>query len=306
MCRTGLKPTPLRSHIDDQHFWAVFGRNAGASGLFSRPGNSLMLVLRSILFNIAFYANLILRMIVCSPVYFLSERHRAWKVPKDWAMSNHWLQEKIVGTTFEIEGLDNLPDGGYIFAPKHQSFWDTYALLPWIPDAVFILKRELTWIPLFGQYITKMRMIPVDRSARGKAMLKVLERTRREMAGGRQLIIYPEGTRRPPGAEPDYRYGIARLYRDLGVPVVPVVMHPGLFWPRRKFMRYPGHFKVRILAPIAPGMDPDAFMEHIMEVMEEASDKLLVQTVHANPHVPLREDARRRVAELEAMGNETV
>ena len=157
------------------------------------------------------------------------------------------------------------------------------------------------WIPLFGQYVSKMRMIPVDRGAKGKVMAKVLERTKRQLDSGRQLIIYPEGTRRPVGAPPSYKYGIARLYRDLDVPVVPVVMHPGLFWPRRKFLRYPGHFKVQILPPIEAGMDPDAFMERLVDVMETASDKLLVETVRDNPRVPLREDARRRLAQLGAL-----
>jgi 1-acyl-sn-glycerol-3-phosphate acyltransferase len=128
----------------------------------------------------------------------------------------------------------------------------------------------------------------------------VLERTKQAMQSGRQLIIYPEGTRRPPGAPPSYKFGIARLYRDLDVPVVPVVMHPGLFWPRRKFLRFPGHFKVRVLKPIPPGMDPEAFMQKLIEVMETESDALLVETIAANPHLPLREDARRRLKNSEA------
>ena len=257
-----------------------------------------MIVLRSVLFNLAFYINLIVRMVLFSPAYFVWPRHKAWSVPKNWVLSNHWLQEKIVGTTFTIEGLENIPDGGYILAPKHQSFWDAYALLPWVKDAVYILKRELMWIPLFGWYIAKMRMIPVDRGARGKVMAAVLDRTRAEMAKGRQLIIYPEGTRRAPGAPPDYKYGIARLYGSVGVPVVPVVMHPGLFWPRRKFLRYPGHFKVKILPPIPPGLDPDAFLARLVGVMEEESDRLLVETIEANPHVPLPQTAARRYIEL--------
>jgi len=263
-----------------------------------------MIVLRSILFNIAFYINLIGRMIVFSPYYFLADRKAAWSVPKNWALANHWLQHKIVGTTFEIEGLENIPPGGYIFAPKHQSFWDAYALLPWLDDPVYIIKRELGWIPLFGQYVFKMKMVPVNRGAKGKVMAEVLERTKREIDSGRQLIIYPEGTRRPAGAPPNYKFGIARLYRDLKVPVVPVVMHPGLFWPRRKFLRYPGHFKVQILPPIEAGMDPDAFMKKLVDVMETASDKLLVETVEANPQVPLREDARRRLVELGALSSD--
>jgi 1-acyl-sn-glycerol-3-phosphate acyltransferase len=259
---------------------------------------NLMLALRSVLFNTIFYANLILRMIVLSPYYFVVPRLTAYRIPKNWALSNHWLMEKIVGTTFEIEGMENLPDGGYILAPKHQSFWDTYALLPWLKDPVYILKRELMWIPLFGWYAKKQRMIPVDRGARGKVMVEVLKRTKEELSTGRQLIIYPEGTRRPPGAEPVYKYGIARMYRDLNIPVVPIAMHPGLFWPRRSTMRYPGHFKVRILAPIMPGMDPDAFFEHLVEVTERASDELLLDTVARNPHLPLPQTAIDRLAVL--------
>lgn len=259
-----------------------------------------MIILRSVLFNLVFYINLIVQMIVLTPIYFLVPRKTAWFVPKNWARSNHWLFKTIVGTTFEIEGLENIPKEGYIFAPKHQSFWDVYALLPWLSDPFFILKRELMWIPLFGWYVRKQRMVPVDRNARGKVMAAVMQRTKDEMATGRQLIIYPEGTRRPPGAPPEYKYGIARLYRDLTVPVVPVVMHPGLFWPRRKFLRYPGHFKVKILPPIPAGLDPDEFLKTLMDVMESASDTLLLETVKDNPHVPLPPTAAQRLKDLRA------
>src|SRR5690606_38556293 len=105
----------------------------------------LMIVFRSVLFNTLFYLNLIAQMIVMTPAYFLLPRKKAYVIAKNWARSNHWLFDKVVGTTFEIEGLENIPrDGGYIFAPKHQSFWDAYALLPWLDDPFYILKRELT------------------------------------------------------------------------------------------------------------------------------------------------------------------
>lgn len=263
-----------------------------------------MLMLRSTLFNIAFYANLILRMIVMTPIYFLLPRKKAFDVPRNWARANHWLMKTIVGTTFEIEGLENIPKTGCIFAPKHQSFWDTYALLPWMDDPVYILKRELTWIPLFGWYLMKQRMIPVDRGARGKVMLEVMRRTKIEMENGRQLVIYPEGTRRPPGAEPAYRYGIARIYRDMQVPVVPIAMHPGLFWPRHSTKRYPGHFKIRILPAIQPGMDPDAFFAHLIETLEQASDELLLENAAANPNLPLPPTAAKRIAELRAQAQD--
>ena len=259
-----------------------------------------MLLARSILFNIAFYTNLIVRMIVLSPIYFLMPRKAAYRIPKAWAASSNWLMAKIVGATFEIEGMENVPEGGCIFAPKHQSAWDTIALLPFQKDPVYILKRELTWIPLFGWYAMKQRMIPVNRGARGKVMVDVMIRTKEEMAKGRQLIIYPEGTRHPPGAEPEYRYGIARIYRDVQVPVVPIVGHWGLFWGRRKLIKYPGHFKVRILPPIEPGLDPDIFFQTLKDRMEKASDELLIETVEANPHLPLPPTAVKRLAELRA------
>lgn len=259
-----------------------------------------MIVMRSIVFNLVFYINLIVQMIVFTPFYFLTPRKNAWFVPKFWARTNNWLMEKMVGTTFEVEGVENIPKGGYIFAPKHQSFWDVFGLLPLLDDPVYILKRELTWIPLFGWYVMKMRMIPVNRAAKGKVMVEVMARTKAEMDAGRQLIIYPEGTRRAPGAPPDYKYGIARLYRDLDVPVVPVVMHPGLFWPRRKFLRFPGHFKVQILPPIPPGLEPDVFHQQLISVMESASDDLLIETVRANPHLPLPPTAENRLQELGA------
>lgn len=259
-----------------------------------------MVVLRSILFNIVFYANLILQMVVMTPFYFLAPRRTAFNVVvKTWSRSNNWLLAKICGTHFTVEGLENIPPGGYILAPKHQSFWDVFALLPLLDHPVYILKRELQWIPLFGWYVMKQHMIPVNRGARGKSVYEVIARASEAMREGRQLIIYPEGTRRPPGAEPAYKYGIARIYRDLGVPVVPVVMHPGLFWPRRKFLRFPGHFKVQVLPPIPAGLDADVFFERLTTTMEAASDRLLVETVRDNPQVPLPPTAQQRLRELQ-------
>jgi 1-acyl-sn-glycerol-3-phosphate acyltransferase len=259
-----------------------------------------MLLVRSVLFNTAFYVNIIVRMLVLSPIYFLLPRKAAYRIPKAWAASNNWLMAKIVGATFEIEGIENIPEGGCIFAPKHQSAWDTFALLPYQRDPVYILKRELMWIPLFGWYVAKQKMIPVNRGARGKVMVEVMERTKEEMAKGRQLIIYPEGTRRPPGAAPEYRYGIARIYRDVQVPVVPIVAHWGLFWGRRKLIKHPGHFKVRVLPAIEPGLDPDAFYARLQDVLETASDKLLVETIGDNPHLPLPPEAAERLSQIKA------
>lgn len=257
-----------------------------------------MLVLRSLAFNTLFYANLIIRMLVLTPVYFLTPRKKAWWVPKNWALSNHWLLEKVVGTRYEIDGLENLPEGSYIVAPKHQSFWDAYAFVPFIPDSLYILKRELMWIPFFGWYVAKMRMIPVKRGSRSKALKQAVNGARERMKDGRQLIIYPEGTRRPPGAEPNYKWGIVQLYEELGIPVVPIAHNAGLFWPRRKFMRYPGTIKCRVLPPIEPGLEKEKFLERLVEVTESNCDELLVEIARSENPPPFPPTALKRLSEL--------
>ena len=262
-----------------------------------------MLQIRSLAFNAAFYASLIVQMILWTPIYFLSPRKRAWFVPKFWARSSLWLYEKIARTKSEITGQENLPQGSFILAPKHQSFWDTIAFFPYLDDPLYILKRELTWIPFFGWYVMKMRMIPVDRGSRSKALKMVVTATRKELERNpRQLIIYPEGTRRPPGAEPAYKYGIVELYNQLGVPVVPVAHVAGLYWPRRKFLRYPGTIRARFLPAIPPGLGKEEFMARLIGDTEAACDRFLVEAAQAQnpPHLP--PSAARRLEELRRCG----
>ncbi|AJY47495.1 lysophospholipid acyltransferase family protein [Martelella endophytica] len=258
-----------------------------------------MTALRSVAFNIAFYLGTAVMMIVMSPYYFLASRKNAYRVVvQGWGRFVNSQMRLWAGATFEIEGLENLPQGAAIIAPKHQSAWDTIMLLPSVPDSVFMLKRELIQMPLFGWYLKKQRQIAVDRAATGRAMAEAIQATKAEVETGRQLIIFPEGTRRPPGAAADYKRGIQRLYRDLGVPVVPVVMHPGLFWPRGKFRRQRGHFKVRVLPPIAPGMEPRAFFDELVQTMERESDRLLIETVAENPHLVLPAETQARLSAL--------
>ena len=258
-----------------------------------------MLVVRSLAFNTAFYASLIVQMIVWAPFYFLAPRRIAWFVPKFWARSCAWLYATIARTKSDITGIENLPQGSFILAPKHQSFWDAINFFPYLEDPLYILKRELQWIPFFGWYIMKMRMIPVDRGSRAKALKAVVEATRKEMARNpRQLIIYPEGTRRPPGAEPAYKWGIVELYTSLNVPVVPVAHVAGLYWPRRKFLRFPGTIKARFLKPIEPGLPKDKFMERLISETEAACDALLIEAAQSKNPPPMPPSAVKRLAEL--------
>jgi 1-acyl-sn-glycerol-3-phosphate acyltransferase len=155
------------------------------------------------------------------------------------------------------------------------------------------------WIPFFGWYVAKMRMIPVDRGSRSKALKAVVAATKVELArNDRQLIIYPEGTRRAPGDEPAYKYGIVELYAQLGLPVVPVAHVAGLYWPRRKFMRYPGTIKARFLKPIPAGLDKTEFMARLMRETEAVCDELLIEAAKSQNPPPLPPTAVKRLGEL--------
>jgi 1-acyl-sn-glycerol-3-phosphate acyltransferase len=235
-----------------------------------------MLALRSFLFNLAFYANLLAWMIVFIPAYLIP-RKAFLRIAQAWARSSLWLLKMIAGTGVEVRGREKIPPGGLIVASKHQSLWETFALLTLFDDPAFILKRELMWIPLFGWYAWKADMVPVNRRSGSQALSEMNRRAKAEAARGRQILIFPEGTRRPPGAEPAYKFGVAHIYATLGAPCLPVALNSGLFWPRRSFLRRPGTITVEILDPIAPGMPRDLFFETVKSRMEAASDRLLAE-----------------------------
>ena len=233
-----------------------------------------MLVVRSVLFNIAFYLNTTLWVLAGLPTFLMPYRAIIW-IAKSWGRANLWLLRVIANVDYEIRGLEKIPAGPLIVAGKHQSAWETFALLHLFDNPLFIVKRELEWIPLFGWLMIKGRMVPVDRKRGREALALMTARARVELAEGRQLIIFPEGTRRPVGAEPRYRFGIAHLYEDVGVPCLPLALNSGLFWPRRTFLRRPGKVIVEILDPIPPGMEKEAFFEKLCAEIEVASVRLI-------------------------------
>ena len=233
-----------------------------------------MIVLRSIIFNIAFYLNLAIWLLVAIPT-FLMPYSAIIAVAKAWGRSNLVLLRAICGIDVDFRGLDKIPKGPLLVASKHQSTWETFALLPLFADPAFIMKRELQWIPLFGWLSIKGRMIPVDRGAGSQGLTAMNERAGKELASGRQIVIFPEGTRRPAGAEPRYKYGIVQLYAATNVPCLPVALNSGLYWPRRSILRKPGTIVVDILDPIPPGLDKDEFKARLQDVIEGASSRLV-------------------------------
>ena len=235
-----------------------------------------MLIVRSVLFNVLFYLNVVAHLIVMLPTFVMS-RHAVIALAKSWSRSSLWLLRVVCDLKVEWRGLEKIPAGGFIVASKHQSAWETFALVSLFSDFAFIVKRELMWLPFFGWYMVKAGMIPVDRGKGSEALAAMNARARAELARGRQIIIFPEGTRRPAGAEPKYKIGVARLYAETGATCLPVALNSGLFWPRRSFRRYPGTIIVEVLDPIPPGLEPQEFFKRLQDDIETATARLIAE-----------------------------
>ncbi len=234
------------------------------------------MLFRSIAFNVLFYLNTLVYLFVALPTFFMPYR-AIIAVAKSWAKVNLVLLRWVAGIDYEIRGREKIPEGPIIVAAKHQSAWETFALLPLLENPVFILKRELQWIPVFGWLTIKGRMVPVDRARGSLALSAMIERARIELADNRQLIIFPEGTRRPAGSEPRYKMGVAHLYAAGGVPCVPIALNSGLFWPRRSLRLFPGTIVAEILEPIPPGLDKNDFFARLQNSIETATAQLIAE-----------------------------
>ncbi len=242
---------------------------------------------RSLIFNLLFYVTTALFVVLGSPLLF---------GPRRWAMAalaTHgrfelWLLKAIVGIRLEVRGAEKLPKGACLVASKHQSAWETFGLIPLFRDPALLMKRELFWIPFHGWFSRKFEMIPVDRDKGPAALRRMLREARKRVAGGREIVIFPEGTRRPPGAPPDYKTGVVLLYEALGVPCVPLALNSGVFWPRRSLIRRPGTIVVEFLDPIPPGLPKGEFLKRLMDAIETASARLLAE---ANAQEPGRGQA---------------
>jgi 1-acyl-sn-glycerol-3-phosphate acyltransferase len=231
---------------------------------------------RAFLFNVLFYVTTVLFLGLGSPLLF---------GPRSWAMAalalhartELWLLKVIVGTKLEVRGREKLPKGACLVASKHQSAWETFALIPLFRDPAYLMKRELFWIPFHGWFSYKFKMIPVDRNKGPAALRRMLAEAKIRAAAGREIIIFPEGTRRASGSPPDYKTGVFLLYEALGIPCVPVALNSGLFWPRRSLKRYPGTIIVEFLDPIPPGLSKREFLPRLQQTIETASNRLIAE-----------------------------
>lgn len=230
-------------------------------------------MVRSLVFVVAFYINTALFLLLGSPLLF---------GPRSWAMAglrthahvSLWLLRVIVGTRMEVRGIENLPDGPALIAAKHQSAWDTFALIPIFRDPAVVMKAELGLIPFYGWFSRKFEHILVRRDKAAAALRQMKAQARERSSQNRDIVIFPEGTRRPPGAPPDYKSGVLALYDGLDCPCVPVALNSGVFWPRKSLVRRPGTIIVEILEPIAPGLPRKEFRHLLIERIEFASESL--------------------------------
>jgi 1-acyl-sn-glycerol-3-phosphate acyltransferase len=232
--------------------------------------------IRSLLFNVLFYVNLVFFLVLGSPFFFTP---RIWSIRalQVWARSSLWLLRVVAGIGMELRGREHIPHGPALIAGKHQSFWETFAILPWLDDPAMVLKKELVYIPWFGWFARKFRMIAVERSAGSAALRNLVRQAEACIAAGRQVVIMPEGTRRAPDDPSAYKPGAAALYATLGVPCVPFALNSGLFWPRRKFLRHPGTIVLEFLPPIPPGLPRKAFQAALEGAIEPATQALVAE-----------------------------
>lgn len=187
----------------------------------------------------------------------------------------HDYIERPLGLTYTVTGKENLPEGACLIALQHQSGWETMRLIHLFRDPAIIMKIELFRMPLWGWYATRADMIPIDRSLGKDAVPAMLADSGKKIADGRDIVIFPQGTRVPPGVKRDYRTGIAKLYEHLNVPVVPVALNSGLFATKMGLVKRGGSVSVSIMPPIEPGKSQDEVMALITEALETEGNKLL-------------------------------
>jgi 1-acyl-sn-glycerol-3-phosphate acyltransferase len=252
-----------------------------------------VVLLRSLIFQVLFFLSNAFQMIFWTPVFFFLDRPTAWKIVRLWAKSHLWLQAWIIGSSYEFRGTENIPRGRpFLVASKHQSNWETYTTLLFFDDASFGLKRELMSVPLFGWYRSRMRLVPVDRGKRSEALASMARNAAPQYREGRQIIIYPEGTRTNPGAAPAYKYGLVHLYGELQATVLPIALNSGIFWPRKSLLLYPGKIVMEFLPTIGPGLSREQFAPEIETRIEAATNRLLAEAADSPGAPPTAERFR--------------
>ncbi|ACT57932.1 lysophospholipid acyltransferase family protein [Hirschia baltica] len=237
--------------------------------------------LRSFAFYIWHYLSMGVLGVVFIPALFLPQK-ASIAAARSWAKATRFGLRFFCGVQTEIRGIENMPDGACLIASKHQSTYDILMPFIYAKNPAFVLKRELFFYPILGWYGWRADMIPIDRGGYVKTLKKMLGRAKEESQRGRQILIFPEGTRQIPGATPDYKSGVYAMYKELNEPCIPVALNTGTIWPRGSFMRRPGKLVFDILPAIEAGLPRKEFMQRLQDNIEPASNALL-QEQHSIP-----------------------
>ena len=233
-------------------------------------------IARSALFNVCLWSWTAIMLIAALPWLALPPRFTLAH-SRAWMRGVQFLLGTIVGLEHEVRGRPAGLPCRAIFAFKHQSAWETLAIHLLLDGAAIALKRELTQIPLFGWTLLHAGMIRIDRQGGPRALRGLVAGGRAALARGAPIVIFPEGTRVPPGEHRPYHPGVAALYRHLHCPVVPVALNSGVFWGRRSFVKRPGRIVVEFLPPIEPGLERQAFMAELHDRLEPATERLVAE-----------------------------
>jgi 1-acyl-sn-glycerol-3-phosphate acyltransferase len=268
---------------------------------------AIVQAVRTAIFYLLFLGQTVVLAILVGLIAMVWRRGTAvsWAIAQYWRNSNVWLLRWVVGIRTAISGAENIPPGPCIIAAKHQSDWDIFAILPYTDDKpAYIAKRELIDIPFFGRAAQSLGTISIDRKLGAEAIPRMLEDARAALARGCRIVIYPEGTRKAPLADPDYRQGVTRLYLSLGVPVVPVALNSGLFWGRNSLLMWPGTARARFLPAIPPGLAPDVFAQQLRQAIETETTRLIAEAVAEGMARPLGAELRARLAAATAVATQ--
>ncbi len=230
-------------------------------------------VIRSVIFNIFLYFWMFVPTFAMLWIILLPDR-QFFACVRWWQCQVERMERLILGLRYEVIGRENIPEGPCIIASKHQSAWETLRLNVLFDAPAIVLKQELVKVPIWGWYGWRCGMIPVDRSASVKALQRMMKAANKAIAKGRKIFIFPQGTRVLPGVKTPYKSGTAALYKQLNLPVVPMAVNSGLFWPKGAFIKKPGTITIEFLPPIPAGLSRAQFMREIEEKIETASDRL--------------------------------
>ncbi len=252
--------------------------------------------IRSLIFYVFFIGITALLAIPMGIYSLVAPKFSGYPIVWLWYNSNLFFLRLFVGIRSKIEGEENLPEGPCIIASKHQSDWDIFALLPATGKRPsFIAKKQLLDIPFFGWAARNFHTISVNRKKGREALPQMIEQSKEAIKHDCRIVIYPEGTRKAPLAEPNYKWGIAKLYTELNIPVVPVALTSGLYWPRNSLVLWPGTARARYLKPIEPGLAAKEFHEKLQSVIEAETDKMIFEDLEKGISLPISEAFQSRI-----------